>query len=60
MSRWLAILTQSSQIQMKLAVEELVVFGRFLYSGGRLTDEDKRIIDQRFPTWNWRPSGIDL
>lgn len=45
-SRRLAILTQSNQIQMKLTVEELVAFGRFPYSGGRLTDEDKRIIDR--------------
>lgn len=46
LSRRLAILTQSNQIQMKLTVEELVAFGRFPYSGGRLTDEDKRIIDR--------------
>ena len=46
LSRRLAILTQSNQIQMKLTVEELVAFGRFPYSRGRLTDEDKRIIDR--------------
>lgn len=53
-SRWkskelakrLAILTQSNNIQMKLTVEELVAFGRFPYSGGRLTEEDKRIVEQ--------------
>ena len=33
-------------IQMKLTVSELVAFGRFPYSGGRLTAEDREIIDQ--------------
>lgn len=46
LSRKLAILTQSNNIQMKLTVEELVAFGRFPYSGGRLTQEDKEIIDR--------------
>lgn len=31
---------------MKLTVRELVAFGRFPYSGGRLTEEDKEIINQ--------------
>ena len=31
---------------MKLTVEELVAFGCFPYLRGRLTDEDKRIIDR--------------
>lgn len=42
----LAILTQSNQIQMKLTVQELVAFGRFPYSGNRITKEDQEIIDQ--------------
>lgn len=46
LSKRLAILTQSNNIQMKLTVRELIAFGRFPYSGGRLTDEDKVIIDQ--------------
>lgn len=46
LSKRLAILTQSNNIQMKLTVEELVAFGRFPYSGGRLTDEDKEIIER--------------
>lgn len=46
LSKRLAILTQSNNLQMKLTVEELVAFGRFPYSGGRLTAEDKGIIDQ--------------
>lgn len=46
LSKRLAILTQSNNIQMKLTVEELVAFGRFPYSGGRLTAEDKSIIER--------------
>lgn len=46
LSKRLAILTQSNNIQMKLTVEELVAFGRFPYSGGRTTPEDQRIVDQ--------------
>lgn len=53
-SRWksrelakrLAILTQSSHVQMKLTVRELVAFGRFPYSGSRITAEDEEIIDK--------------
>ena len=46
LSKHLAILTQSNQIQMKLTVRELVAFGRFPHSGGRLTKEDEEKIDQ--------------
>lgn len=46
LSKRLAILTQSNNIQMKLTVEELVAFGRFPYSGGRLTEEDRAIIEK--------------
>ncbi|MBO5071155.1 MAG: ATP-binding cassette domain-containing protein [Roseburia sp.] len=46
LARRLAILTQHNNIQMKLTVRELVAFGRFPYSGNRLTGEDQDIIDQ--------------
>lgn len=46
LSKRLAILTQSNNIQMKLTVRELVSFGRFPYSGSYLTAEDQKIIDQ--------------
>lgn len=46
LSKRLAILTQSNNIQMKLTVRELVAFGRFPYTGGRLTAEDQAIIDK--------------
>ena len=53
-SRWksrdlakrLAILTQSSHVKMKLTVRELVAFGRFPYSGSRITAEAEEIIDK--------------
>ena len=44
LSKRLAILTQANNVQMKLTVRELVAFGRFPYSGGRLTQEDNEII----------------
>ena len=46
LSKRLAILTQSNNIQMKLTVRELVAFGRFPYSGGRITKEDQESIDK--------------
>lgn len=45
-SKKLAILTQNNNIQMKLTVRELVTFGRFPYSGNRVTQEDEEIITQ--------------
>ena len=46
LAKRLAILTQTNNIQMKLTVRELVAFGRFPYSGGRITAEDKEAIDR--------------
>jgi iron complex transport system ATP-binding protein len=46
LSKRLAILTQSNNIGMKLTVRELVAFGRFPYSGNRLTLEDNRIVNE--------------
>lgn len=46
LSKRLAILTQHNNIQMKLTVEELVAFGRFPYSAGHLTAQDKEIIER--------------
>ena len=46
LSKRLAILTQTNNIQMKLTVRELVTFGRFPYSGNHLTKEDEAIVDQ--------------
>ena len=46
LAKRLAILTQANHIQMKLTVRELVAFGRFPYSGGRITAEDNAMIDK--------------
>lgn len=46
LSKKLSILTQHNHVQMKLTVRELVAFGRFPYSGNRLTAADHKIIDQ--------------
>ena len=64
LAKRLAILTQSNNIQMKLTVRELVTFGRFPYSGSRVTQEDQAIIDQAiaymeledFKTASWTSS----
>lgn len=46
LAKRLAILTQSNNVQMKLTVDELVSFGRFPYSGNRLTSEDRNKVDE--------------
>ncbi len=46
LSRKLAILKQSNHIHLRLTVRELVSFGRFPYSKGRLTAEDEEKVDQ--------------
>ncbi len=46
LAKKLSILTQHNNIQMKLTVRELVAFGRFPYSGNRLTVEDNEMIDK--------------
>ncbi|MDR0397111.1 MAG: ATP-binding cassette domain-containing protein [Oscillospiraceae bacterium] len=46
LAKRLAILTQTNNIQMKLTVWELVSFGRFPYSGSRLTEQDARAVNQ--------------
>ena len=46
LAKKLAILTQHNNVQMKLTVRELVCFGRFPYSGNRLTAEDEEMVDK--------------
>ncbi len=46
LARRLAILTQTNAVQMKLTVRELVNFGRFPYSGSRLTAKDTEIVNR--------------
>lgn len=45
-AKQLAVLKQSNHTNLKITVRDLVSFGRFPYSKGRLTKEDNRIIDE--------------
>ena len=46
LSKKLAILKQSNNINLKLTIRELVSFGRYPHSEGRLSSEDNRYIDE--------------
>ncbi|KKO54436.1 iron ABC transporter ATP-binding protein [Paenibacillus sp. DMB20] len=46
LAKKISILKQSNQISLRLTVRELVSFGRFPYSQGRLTEEDKKYVDE--------------
>lgn len=46
LSKKMAFLKQSHHMTMRLRVEELVAFGRFPYSKGKLKDEDQKKIDE--------------
>ena len=44
-AKQLAILKQSNNINLRLTIEDLVAFGRFPYSKGHLTADDRQFID---------------
>ena len=46
LAKRLAILKQNNTMSLKLTIEELVAFGRFPYSHGRITKKDKEKIDE--------------
>lgn len=46
LAKKISILKQSNYINLRLTVRELVSFGRFPYSQGRLTEEDWRHVDE--------------
>ncbi|ANF98321.1 ABC transporter ATP-binding protein [Paenibacillus bovis] len=46
LARTLAILKQANHIELRLTIRELVAFGRFPYSQGRLKKEDERHVDE--------------
>lgn len=46
LAKELSILKQSNHLELKLTVRELIGFGRFPYSQGKLTTEDKLKIDE--------------
>jgi iron complex transport system ATP-binding protein len=47
-----SILKQSNYLNVRLTVRELVSFGRYPYSKGRLTAEDENIVDQAIQYMN--------
>ncbi|MCM3794663.1 iron ABC transporter ATP-binding protein [Priestia megaterium] len=46
LAKKMSILKQSNQLNIRLSVRELVNFGRFPYSKGRLTKSDEQAVDQ--------------
>jgi iron complex transport system ATP-binding protein len=46
LAKKISILKQSNHINVRLTVKELVSFGRFPYSQGRLTKEDRRYVNE--------------
>ena len=47
-----AILKQANHLNIRLTVRELVAFGRYPYSKGRLNAEDEKVIDQALEYMN--------
>jgi iron complex transport system ATP-binding protein len=45
-AKCVSILKQSNYMNVRLTIRELVSFGRFPYSKGRLTEEDEQMVDQ--------------
>lgn len=50
LAKKLAVLRQSNNINMRFTVRELISFGRFPHSKGRLTSNDESIIDDSLET----------
>lgn len=46
LAKKISILKQANHINIRLTVKDLVAFGRFPYSQGRLTKEDKRVVEE--------------
>ncbi|MDA0633763.1 ATP-binding cassette domain-containing protein [Nonomuraea sp. MCN248] len=46
LARRLAVLRQDNHMSVRLTVRELVAFGRFPHSGGRLTARDHELVDE--------------
>ena len=52
MAKRVAILKQSNFLNVRLTIKELVSFGRFPYSKGRLTEEDEKVVQQSIEYMN--------
>ncbi|MBE0336718.1 iron ABC transporter ATP-binding protein [Paenibacillus sp. 23TSA30-6] len=46
LARKISILKQTNDVNIRLTVKELVSFGRFPYSQGRLNSEDRKMVEQ--------------
>ncbi|WP_334165831.1 ABC transporter ATP-binding protein [Achromobacter mucicolens] len=55
LARRLAILRQDNHLPLRLTVRDLVAFGRYPHTGGRLTMDDKVHIDQAIAYLNLEP-----
>lgn len=47
-----SILKQSNNLNVRLTIRELVAFGRYPYSKGRLTQEDEKLVEQAMEYMN--------
>ena len=54
LSKKISILRQANYMNIRLTVRELVSFGRFPYPQGRLTREDKKMVDKALDYMNLR------
>src|SRR5690625_2603773 len=54
LAKKISILKQSNSINLKLTIRELVSFGRFPYSQGRLTKEDWTKVDEAIAYMEFR------
>ncbi len=55
LAKVVSILRQENNFVTRLTVRQLVSFGRFPYSGGRLTDEDEQIVSRYIEFLGLRP-----
>jgi iron complex transport system ATP-binding protein len=55
LARRLSVLRQENAMSVRLTVRELVAFGRFPHSGGRLTAADRRLVDEAIAWFELEP-----
>jgi iron complex transport system ATP-binding protein len=55
LARRLSVLRQDNAMSVRLTVRELVAFGRFPHSAGRLTAEDRRLVDEAIAWFELEP-----
>ena len=55
LARQMSILRQENHLTARLSVREIVSFGRYPYSGGKLTPEDHRKVDEALEYMDLKP-----